>query len=53
MPKASLSTLAVGARQFVVQEAVEIIICFLGSYIFSLTPSTSVISTLVVFVRCL
>ena len=44
MPKLSSNTFAMGARQLVVQEALEIMLCFLGSYLSSLTPSTIVIS---------
>src|SRR5918996_3533541 len=44
MPNASSSTLAVVARQFVVQDAFDTMRCLAGSYIFSLTPSTSVTS---------
>ncbi len=43
-PNASSSTFTVVARQFVVQEALEMIRCFLGSYIWSLTPRTTVTS---------
>ena len=42
MPKASLMTFAAGARQLVVQEALERMLCLAGSYISSLTPSTRV-----------
>ena len=40
MPKLSCSTLATGARQLVVQEAFEMMWCFAGSYLSSLTPIT-------------
>ena len=45
MPKLSLSTLATGARQLVVQEALEMMWCTAGSYAFSLTPRTMVRSS--------
>ena len=45
IPKVSLITLAAGARQFVVQEALEMMLCLAGSYISSLTPSTIVRSS--------
>ena len=41
----SLTTLATGARQFVVQEAFEIMWCFAASYFSWFTPSTSVMSS--------
>src|SRR5436309_14566621 len=44
MPNLSSRTLAVVARQFVVQDALEMIRCLAGSYAFSLTPSTTVSS---------
>src|SRR5579862_78333 len=44
MPKASSSTFAMGATQFVVHDALETIECFSASYWSSLTPSTSVMS---------
>ncbi len=44
IPKVSRSTLATGARQFVVQEAFERMKCFAGSKVFSLTPRTNVAS---------
>src|SRR5690242_38841 len=44
MPKRSCSTLATGARQFVVHDALEMILCFAGSYVFSLTPMQNVAS---------
>ncbi len=40
IPNLESSTFATGARQFVVQEAFEIISSFFGSYVFSLTPRT-------------
>src|SRR5271165_3062501 len=45
--KLSLMTFAIGARQLVVQEALEITLCFAGSYLSSLTPNTMVMSSLV------
>ena len=45
MPKVSLMTFAAGARQFVVQEAFEMMLCLAGSYMSSLTPSTIVRSS--------
>src|SRR3954468_964343 len=44
MPTASWATLANGARQFVVHDALEITSCFSLSYWFSLTPRTIVMS---------
>src|ERR1700746_3219621 len=44
MPKLSRSTLAIGATQFVVQEALEMIVWASGSYLSSLTPITIGIS---------
>src|SRR5450756_1007609 len=41
----SLTTLAAGARQLVVQEALEITSCLAGSYLSSFTPMTIVISS--------
>src|SRR6188768_1386810 len=41
MPKDSCSTLASGARQLVVHDALERMWCDLGSYLSSLTPSTT------------
>ena len=41
----SLSTLAIGARQFVVHEALVMMWCLLGSYAESLTPRTTVKSS--------
>src|SRR5581483_961149 len=43
-PKASSSTFAIGATQFVVHDAFEMIECRSGSYASSFTPSTSVMS---------
>src|SRR5580693_1321577 len=45
MPKFSSSTLAIGATQLVVQEALEMISCAAGSYLSSLTPITIVMSS--------
>ncbi len=45
MPKFSSSTLAIGATQLVVQEALEMIAWFAGSYLSSLTPITMVMSS--------
>lgn len=42
MPKLSLRILATGARQLVVQEPLEMMWCFFGSYFWSFTPSTTV-----------
>src|SRR5581483_1068605 len=47
MPKVSCSTLTMGARQFVVQEALEITLCLAASYLSSFTPRTMVTSSLV------
>ena len=47
IPKASFRTLTTGARQFVVQLAFEMTLCFDASYLFSLTPRTMVMSSLV------
>src|SRR5436190_19171436 len=41
-PKVSLITLATGARQFVVQLALDTMRCWLGSYLLWLTPMSSV-----------
>jgi len=41
MPKVSWITRATGARQFVVQDAFEITLCFAGSYALSFTPAQS------------
>src|SRR5436309_9769372 len=43
--KLSWMTFAIGARQFVVQDAFEIMWCLAGSYLSSLTPSTTVKSS--------
>src|SRR6202163_4100125 len=40
----SCKTLATGARQFVVQEALDTTLCFAASYVLSLTPRTKVAS---------
>ena len=46
MPKPSLSkTWTTGARQFVVQLALEMIVCFAASYFSWLTPMTIVMSS--------
>src|SRR5256885_10377810 len=42
MPKASRSTLLMGARQLVVHEALEITSCFFGSYFSWLMPKATV-----------
>ena len=47
IPNFSSITLATGAKQFVVQDAIEITLCFAGSYSFSFTPKTIVISSFV------
>jgi hypothetical protein len=47
MPNSSCSTLTTGARQLVVQEALEMMLCLAGSYFDSLTPRTTVMSSLV------
>ena len=47
MPKVSCRTLTTGARQLVVQEALEMMLCFAASYLSSLTPRTTVRSSLV------
>ena len=44
MPKLSFTTLAAGARQFVVQDALETISCLAGSYCSWFTPRTIVMS---------
>src|SRR5271154_610108 len=46
MPKVSWRTLTTGARQLVVQDALEMMLCFAASYLFSLTPRTRVMSSL-------
>ena len=43
--KLSCSTLATGARQFVVQEALDTMLCLAGSYLSSFTPRTMVMSS--------
>src|SRR5947209_16742737 len=43
--KLSCTTLVIGARQLVVQEAFEIMWCFAASYLFSFTPRTRVTSS--------
>lgn len=45
MPKFSFSTLASGATQLVVQEALEMTVWFAASYLSSLTPITMVTSS--------
>jgi len=45
MPNSSCTALAIGARQFVVQDALEITVCFSASYWSSLTPITIVMSS--------
>src|SRR3954447_19277261 len=45
MPNVSLMTLAIGARQLVVHDALEMIVCLAGSYRCSLTPKTIVRSS--------
>src|SRR3954452_13187437 len=45
MVKVSLMTLAGGARQFVVQDALEIMWCLAASYLSSFTPITMVMSS--------
>src|ERR1043165_63610 len=45
MPTLSLSAFAIGARQFVVQDAFEMILWFAGSYLSWLTPITTVMSS--------
>ena len=47
MPKVSWRTLTTGARQLVVQLALEMTLCFAASYLSSLTPRTTVRSSLV------
>src|SRR5437762_1531942 len=42
MPKLSLMTFAIGARQLVVQEALETILSFAGSNLVWFTPTTNV-----------
>ena len=45
MPKFSMRTFATGARQLVVQEALEMMLCFSASYSPSFTPMTMVASS--------
>ena len=45
IPNSSSRTLAIGARQFVVHEALEIMLWFVGSYLSWLTPITIVTSS--------
>ncbi len=45
IPKVSLRTLAIGARQLVVQEALEMTVWLAGSYLSWLTPITTVTSS--------
>src|SRR5580704_11966369 len=45
MLKWSWRTLATGARQFVVHDALEMMLSFAGSYLSSLTPITMVMSS--------
>ena len=45
MPNVSWRTFAIGARQLVVQDALEMIVCLAGSYLSSLTPMTIVMSS--------
>src|SRR5277367_4156447 len=47
MPKVSWRTLTTGARQLVVQLALEMMLCLAASYLLSLTPRTMVMSSLV------
>ena len=47
MPKVSWRTLTTGARQFVVQLAFEMMLCFAASYLPEFTPRTRVMSSLV------
>jgi hypothetical protein len=44
MPNESSSTFATGARQLVVHEPFDTMLCFAGSYSSWFTPSTSVLS---------
>ncbi len=44
IPNSSCKTFTGGARLFVVQDAIEIILCFCASYVFSFTPKTIVAS---------
>ena len=45
MPNESFSTFATGARQLVVHDAFEMMLCLAGSYMLSFTPSTIVTSS--------
>lgn len=45
MPIASLRALAIGARQFVVHDALEMMCCVAGSYCSWFTPTTKVPSS--------
>src|ERR1700722_19538707 len=45
MPKVSLMTLTTGARQLVVQLALEMMLCLAASYFSLLTPMTTVMSS--------
>src|SRR6058998_1124321 len=45
IPKLSFTTLARGARQFVVQEALDTMLCLAGSYLSWFTPITIVMSS--------
>ena len=45
IPNSLSKTLATGAKQFVVQDAIEMMLWSLGSYSFSLTPKTIVLSS--------
>ena len=47
IPNFSCKTLANGAKQLVVQDALDIILCFDASYLSWLTPITIVISSFV------
>src|SRR6478672_2725099 len=44
-PKLSRTTFTIGTRQFVVHEALEMMLCALGSYFWLLTPMTTVMSS--------
>src|SRR4030067_810982 len=44
-PNLSCSTFTTGAMQLVVQEALEMTLCFFGSYLSSFTPNTTVQSS--------
>src|SRR5271168_822084 len=46
MPNSECRTFTTGARQFVVQEALEMMLCLAASYFVSLTPRTTVMSSL-------